>query len=66
MAPKKLVAQMDSGAGAPKAQAAPAKARSAPARKSAPAAAKKAPAKKAAPQKSAAKKTPAGTRARRA
>ncbi|OJT16723.1 DifB protein [Archangium sp. Cb G35] len=71
VAPKKLVAQMDSGAGAPRAEAAPAKAR-----KSAPAAAKKAPAKKAAvkkapakkapAKKTAAKKAPAGTRTRRA
>lgn len=70
VAPKKLVARMDSGAGAPRAEAAPAKARSAPARKSAPAAAKKAPAKKApakkaAPRKPAAKKAPATARARR-
>jgi predicted DNA-binding protein (MmcQ/YjbR family) len=74
VAPKKLVAQMDSGAGAPKAgkaEAAPAKARSAPARKSAPAAAKKAPAKKAAAkkpttQKTAARKASASKRAQRA
>lgn len=71
VAPKKLVAQLDSGAGAPRAEAAPAKARSAPARKSAPSTTKKAPAKKAAAKKAPAKKTaakkaPAGTRARRA
>ncbi|MFY0565741.1 MmcQ/YjbR family DNA-binding protein [Archangium lansingense] len=69
VAPKKLVAQMDSGAGAPKAEkakAAPAKARSAPARKSAPAAAKKTPAKKAPAKKTVAKKASAGTRAKRA
>ena len=58
VAPKKLVAQL--------AEAAPTKARSAPARKSAPAAAKKTPVKKAATRKTAAKKTPASARARRA
>ena len=76
VAPKKLVAQLGGAAEAPKAEVAPAKARSAPARKSAPAAAKKAPAKKAAvkkapakktaTRKTAAKKAPVGTRARRA
>lgn len=72
VAPKKLAAQLDGAAAAPKAgktAAAPAKARSAPARKSAPAA-KKAPAKKAAakkaPAKTAAKKTAASVRSRRA
>lgn len=73
VAPKKLVAQLDAGAGAPKAEkaeAAPVKVRSAPARKSAPATAKKAPAKtaaaKKAPAKTAAKKTAASARSRRA
>jgi hypothetical protein len=69
VAPKKLVAQLDGGAGAPKAEkAAPAKAKAkaAPKSKTAPAAAKKTATKKAATRKTAAKKTPATTRARRA
>jgi predicted DNA-binding protein (MmcQ/YjbR family) len=67
VAPKKLVAQLDGGAGAPKAEkAAPAKAKAAPKRKAAPAAAKKTATKKAATRKTAAKKTATTARARRA
>ncbi|HEX8440451.1 MmcQ/YjbR family DNA-binding protein [Archangium sp.] len=69
VAPKKLVAQLGAGAGAPKAEkaeAAPAKAKTAPKSKSAPAAAKKAAAKTTATRKTAAKKTVATARARRA
>jgi predicted DNA-binding protein (MmcQ/YjbR family) len=66
VAPKKLVAQLSGGAGAPKAEAAPAKAKAAPKRKAAPAATKKTATKKAATRKTAAKKTATTARARRA
>jgi predicted DNA-binding protein (MmcQ/YjbR family) len=70
VAPKKLVAQLDGGAGTPKkaekTEAAPAKATRAPSQKAAPAAAKKTPVKKPATQKTAAKKIAASARARRA
>ncbi len=71
VAPKKLVAQLDAGAGAPKAEAAPTKVKAAPKSKAAPAAAKKTAmkktaTKKAATRKTAAKKTATTARARRA
>jgi predicted DNA-binding protein (MmcQ/YjbR family) len=69
VAPKKLVAQLDAGAGAPKAEkpeAAPATAKAAPKRKTAPATAKKTATKKTATRKTAAKKTATTARARRA
>ncbi len=59
VAPKKLVAQLGGEAGAPKAEAAPAKTRSAPGKKPASAAAKKT-------ASTAKKKTTAGSRTRRA